>query len=127
MAPVTDWNAILRDEAAGYAGVAMANIVREFPTVFFHYMQDAGDMPERPRVLTPVFYGSLDWHSCVEMHWVLVRLLRVAGDEVPGEEIRSALNAQLTPEGLGREAEYARLSGTGLRHYGWGWALTLMH
>ena len=46
---------------------------------------------------------------------------------MPAAEIRSALDAQFTPDGLRAEAEYARLSGTGLRHYGWGWALSLAH
>ena len=122
-----EWLDRLRPEAGGYAGLALENIAREFPALVSALMTAPGQFPSRPRDRTPVFYGSFDWHSCVEMHWVLVRLLRMAPDEVPGEEIRSALNAQLTPEGLGREAEYARLSGTGLRHYGWGWALTLMH
>src|SRR6202167_613989 len=111
MPPPADWGTILRDEAAAYAGVAMANIGRQCPTVFFHYMQDAGALPERPRVLTPVFYGSLDWHSCVEMHWVLVRLLRVAGDAVPAAEIRAALDAQFTAPGLRAEAEFMAASG----------------
>ena len=90
-------------------------------------MTGPGQFPSRPRDRTPVFYGSFDWHSCVEMHWVLVRLLKVAGDAVPAAEIRAALDAQFTAEGLRAEAGYAGLSGTGLRHYGWGWALTLMH
>ena len=122
-----EWLDRLRPEAGGYARLALENITREFPALVSTLMTAPGQFPSRPRDRTPVFYGSFDWHSCVEMHWVLVRLLRLAPDEVPAEEIRSALNAQLTPEGLGREAEYARLSGTGLRHYGWGWALTLMH
>ena len=122
-----EWLDRLRPEAGGYARLALENITREFPALVSALMTAPGQFPSRPRDRTPVFYGSFDWHSCVEMHWVLVRLLRMAPDVVPGEEIRSALNAQLTPEGLGREAEYARQSGTGLRHYGWGWALTLMH
>jgi hypothetical protein len=122
-----EWLDRLRPEAGGYARLALENITREFPALVSALMTAPGQFPSRPRARTPVFYGSFDWHSCVEMHWVLVRLLRMAPDVVPGEEIRSALNAQLTPEGLDREAAYARLSGTGLRHYGWGWALALMH
>ena len=113
-----EWLDRLRPEAGGYARLALENITREFPALVSALMTGPGQFPSRPRDRTPVFYGSFDWHSCVEMHWVLVRLLRMAPDVVPGEEIRSALNAQLTPEGLDREAAYARLSGTGLRHYG---------
>ncbi|MGD0685542.1 MAG: DUF2891 family protein, partial [Streptosporangiaceae bacterium] len=80
---VPGWSRMLRDGAAAYAGVALANIAREFPAGFFHVMTGPGDLPGRPRERTPVFFGSFDWHSCVEMHWLLVRLLRVAGDVVP--------------------------------------------
>ena len=122
-----EWLDRLRPEAGGYARLALRNITREFPALVSALMTAPGQFPSRPRDRTPVFYGSFDWHSCVEMHWVLVRLLRVAADAVPAAEIRSALDAQFTPEGLSEEAEYAQLSGTGLRQYGWGWALTLMH
>ncbi len=121
------WLDRLGPEVGGYARLALENISREFPNLVSALMTAPGQFPSRPRDRTPVFYGSFDWHSCVEMHWVLVRLLRVAADAVPAAEIRSVLDAQFTPDGLAREADYARLSGTGLRHYGWGWALTLTH
>jgi hypothetical protein len=113
--------------ADGYARLALENIGREYPTLVSALMTGPGQFPARPRDRTPVFFGSFDWHSCVEMHWVLVRLLKTVPDAVPAAEIRSALDAQFTAEALRAEAEYARLSGTGLRHYGWGWALTLTH
>ena len=122
-----EWLDRLRPELDGYARLALENITREFPTLVSALMTGPGEFPRRPRDRTPVFYGSFDWHSCVEMHWVLVRLLKVAPGAVPGAEIRAALDAQFTPEGLRKEADYAALSGTGLRHYGWGWALTLAH
>ncbi len=71
---------ILGEQAAAYAEVAVANIGREFPSHLVHLMTEPGDFPARPAERTPVFYGSLDWHSCVEMHWLLVRLLRLAGN-----------------------------------------------
>src|ERR1700734_1358804 len=86
-----------------------------------------GQFPDRPRDRTPVFYGSFDWHSCVEMHWVLVRLLKVAAGAVPATEVRAALDAQFTPEGLLREAEFITGGGRSERPYGWGWALSLIH
>jgi hypothetical protein len=123
-----DWNQTLRDEAAGYAGVALANIGREFPTMVFHVMSGPDDLPGRPRNTTPVFYGSFDWHSCVEMHWLLVRLLRAAGGVVPAADIRTALDRQFTPDGLAAEAAaVAGRTGAGQRPYGWGWALSLVH
>jgi Protein of unknown function (DUF2891) len=118
----------LKDHAAGYAGVAVANIGREFPSHLVHLMTGPGDFPARPSERTPVFYGSLDWHSCVEMHWLLVRLLRLAGDCVPAGEIRELLDAQFTADKLVAEASF--VAGTDGRHerpYGWAWALALVH
>jgi len=123
-----DWAAVLRREAAGYARVALDNIGREFPTVARHLMTGPDDLPRRPRELTPVFYGSFDWHSCVEMHWLLVRLLRVAGDVVAAAEIRSALDAQFADAGLAAEAAPIASGNGGFQFpYGWSWALALVH
>src|ERR1700720_4588923 len=97
---------MLRSEAAGYAKVALANIGREFPAISCQMLTGPDDQPVRPRERMPVFYGSLDWHSCVEMHWLLVRLLRAAGDVVPAAEIRAALDAQLTEAGLAAETAF---------------------
>jgi hypothetical protein len=122
------WGELLRGEAAGYASAALANIKHEFPAGVHHTMTKPGDFPYRPRVRTPVFYGSFDWHSCVEMHWVLVRLLRVCAAAVPGSEIRVALSAQFNAMALAAEAEFiVSRDGLGQRPYGWGWALALAH
>jgi hypothetical protein len=119
---------ILGEQAAAYADVAMANIGREFPSHLVHLMTEPGDFPARPAERTPVFYGSLDWHSCVEMHWLLVRLLRLAGDSVPAGQIRDLLHGQFTADKLAAEASF--VTGTDGRHerpYGWAWALALVH
>jgi hypothetical protein len=118
---------ILHEQAAAYAEVAVANISREFPSLLVHLMSGPGDFPARPAARTPVFYGSLDWHSCVEMHWLLVRLLRLAGDLVPAGEIRELLDAQFTDK-LAVEADFvASVDGQPERPYGWAWALALVH
>ena len=122
-----EWRGLLRAEAGSYARLALANIAREFPSYVIVLMNGPGEFPVRPRDRTPVFFGSLDWHSCVEMHWVLVRLLKVAGDAVPAAEIRAALDAQFTARGLRAEAEFMAASGGSERPYGWCWALTLAH
>ncbi len=123
-----NWHLILRERAAGYARVASANIEREFPSHILHTMSGPGDFPHRPADRTPVFFGSLDWHSCVEMHWLLVRLLRIAPDAVPADEIRALLRAQFTAEKLRAEAEFVTgRSGRSERPYGWAWALALVH
>jgi hypothetical protein len=91
-------------------------------------MTAPGDFPFRPKARTPAFYGSYDWHSCVEMHWLLLRLLRIAEDVIPAKQIRSVLNAHFRPVALAAEKEFiASRNGLGERPYGWGWALALVH
>ena len=119
MEMASEWERTLRANAAGYARVALENIAREFPADVHHTMHAPDDFPHRPRTRTPVFFGSFDWHSCVEMHWLLVRLLRIAEDVVPGKEIRSVLNAHFRPVALAAEAEFiASREGLGERPYG---------
>jgi Protein of unknown function (DUF2891) len=112
--------------AEGLAQVALANIEREFPHSESVFQNAAVPIP-RPRDLHPAFYGSLDWHSCVEMHWVLVRLLRLVPDRVPEGQARAALEKHLSAEALADEARFFadpdRQSAE--RPYGWGWALRL--
>src|SRR5258708_32941889 len=91
-------------------------------------MTEPGDFPSRPRERNPVFYGSFDWHSCVEMHWVLVRLLRVLPADVPVAEMRQALNEHFTQAGLEHEARFMGdpANNLGQRPYGWGWAVQIV-
>jgi Protein of unknown function (DUF2891) len=122
-----DWQVLLREHADGYARIAMENIEREFPAHVMHMMAGPGDFPQRPADRSPVFFGSLDWHSCVEMHWVLVRLLRQLPELVPAAEIRALLDSQFDAAKLAAEAEFVG-SGDGRseRPYGWAWALALV-
>ena len=124
----TECRNILHEQAAAYARLALTNIGREFPSLLIRMMTGPGDFPHRPADRTPVFYGSLDWHSCVEMHWLLVRLLRLAAPAVPADEIRAALDAQFTAEKAAAEARFvASDDGRFERPYGWAWALALVH
>lgn len=117
---------VVAKRAADWSAVGLANIRREYPNDLRHTMTGAEDRP-RPREIHPAFYGSFDWHSCVEMHWMLVRLLRSAPDAVPQAEIRAALDAHLTPDSLSTEAAYLAQRRYWQRPYGWGWALMLAH
>jgi hypothetical protein len=116
----------LAERAGAYARVALENIEREFPHAEGLYQSEPGPVP-RPRELHPAFYGSLDWHSCVEMHWVLVRLLRLAPDRVPEDEVGTALERHLSAAALAAEARYFADPDhqSSERPYGWGWALRL--
>jgi hypothetical protein len=114
------------DRADGYARTILSTITQEYPNDLRHTMRDADDRPT-PREIHPAFYGSFDWHSCVEMHWALVRLLRLAPDRLPVDEIRSVLNAHLNPDALAQEADYLDAHPGFSRPYGRGWALALVH
>ena len=64
---------MLRERAAGYVPVALENITREYPNMPYFIATGSGPYPSH-REFHPAFYGSFDWHSCVEMHWTVVRL-----------------------------------------------------
>ena len=116
----------LAECAEAYARVALANIEREFPHSEGLHQTEPGPVP-RPREAHPAFYGSLDWHSCVEMHWILVRLLRLFPDRIPADEARKALETHLSADALAAEARFFANpdNQSGERPYGWGWALRL--
>ena len=67
----------LRAHAGAYAETALRCVQREYPHLPMVYATKPGPYPQH-RDDHPAFYGALDWHSAVEMHWVLVRLLRLA-------------------------------------------------
>ena len=119
----------LRAAAPAYAQVALDTIGREFPGDAWHTWRTAGDAPPRPRERTPVFWGSYDWHSSVEMHWVVVRLLRLVPDAFAAADARTALDARFEPAALVREAAFIADPDNRNRErpYGWGWALALAH
>lgn len=112
----------IEDVAGEYARIAVANIATEFPHATQHVVRGPGE-PSRPRDLHPAFHGSYDWHSCVEMHWLLVRLL----DEAPARvgPVRETLDHTLTGEALAAETAYLRANPSFERPYGWAWAMAL--
>jgi Protein of unknown function (DUF2891) len=80
-----------------------------------------------PHEIHPSFYGCYDWHSAVEMHWALVRLLRTQPDTARAAQIRAVLDEHLTAERIAVEASYFETRRAFKRPYGWGWALMLAH
>ena len=114
------------EAAAGFARVALANIVREYPRHVQHFVSDAAEeMNERK--LHPAFYGSYDWHSAVHMHWLLVRVLRLYPVSRMAPRIADALDPHLTPGNIQAELAYYEGSAgrTFERPYGWAWLLEL--
>ena len=119
----------LRPLAAAYAHVAMTTIAREFPGDAWHTWRSPDDAPPRPSARTPVFWGSYDWHSSVEMQWVLVRLLRLLPDAFAAAAARAALEVRFDGGALALEAAFIADPDNRNRErpYGWGWALALAH
>jgi hypothetical protein len=117
---------LLGHVAGGYAATIVGAVQQEYPNDLHHPMTSPHDRP-RPREIHPAFYGCYDWHSCVEMHWALVRLLRLAPDAVPARDVRTVLHDHLTADALTTEAAYFVGHPGFERPYGWGWALLLAH
>src|SRR6476469_9098406 len=90
---------ILRENAPAYVDMALVNIVREYPHMPW-FVASGPESYRTHKAFHPAFYGCLDWHSCVELHWVSVRLLRLCPDRVNGAAARDELNALLTTENL---------------------------
>lgn len=116
----------LEQVAATYAKSILHSIQQEYPNQMQHMMTGPDDRPT-PREAHPAFYGCFDWHSSVELHWVLIRLLRLVPHAFDTTETMKVLNAHLTPETLAKEAAYMRARPRFERPYGWGWALTFVH
>ena len=95
-------------QAAAFAAVALANVVREYPRHIAHLLTHAGE-EVHPRKIHPAFYGSYDWHSAVHMHWLLARLLRL----FPGleGEIAALFERHFTRENIGAELAFFRSPG----------------
>ena len=116
--------ATLAGAAPAYAGVALRNIAREYPNHAGLGVSGPGQYRE-PHERHPAFFGSFDWHSAVEMHWVLVRLLRVVPDAVDHGPVRAALDRQLTVANLRGELAWCVEHPGFERPYGWAWLLML--
>jgi hypothetical protein len=123
---MTKSHSLTEEQAARFAGVALAGIAREYPNYPGHLLTHLDDL-QSPRRLHPAFYGCYDWHSAVHSHWLLVRLLRRFPRLSQAVAIRSALDQHLTAENLLVEADYFRQPQRQSfeRPYGWTWLLKL--
>jgi len=110
-----------------FASLAMKCIQKPFPYKSGHVIQDSSDN-DLPKILHPAFYGCFDWHSSVHGHWMLVRLLKFFPEMDNAQEIRHALNTNLSKQNLDAEASYFDRNGTKSweRTYGWAWLLKLV-
>jgi len=110
--------------AAGYAASIQAGIDREYPYGYRRHLRGPDDLV-LPRAAHPAFYGCFDWHSAVEMHWALVRLVRLVPDAFDSDRARTVLGRHLTPANLAGETAVLATDPGFERPYGWAWALTL--
>jgi len=111
---------------AQFARLALAHVEREYPNLLYHVLSGDADIAS-PRALHPVFYGSMDWHSCVHGYWLLATVLRRAPRLELCAEIRALFDRQLTPAKIAAEIAYfdRPLRGIFERPYGWAWLLML--
>jgi hypothetical protein len=113
---------------AAYAHAALENVRREFPNFVMHLATDASACADmRPSSLHPLFFGSYDWHSCVHMHWSLVRLLNLHPGSTEAKAISSWLDRQFSSGRATQEVGYFEKYGNKVweRPYGWAWLLKL--
>jgi hypothetical protein len=116
------------DEAAAarFAALALKCLHQEYPNhVSLTLNSDADARP--PRLLTPAFYGCLDWHSDVHGHWLLVRLLRLYPSAPFAAQARAELARSFTAQNIEAEVSYLREAGrvSFERPYGLAWLLQL--
>lgn len=123
-----DRDAMLRHNAGAYLDIALQNIQLEYPHMPW-FVATGPESYKTHRELHPAFYGSFDWHSCVEMHWVAVRLLRTHRGLASEERARQVLNDLLAETNLAHEIVFFRNPSQRSfeRPYGWGWLLKLHH
>ena len=112
--------------ASKFAGLALAHVRREYPNLLYHILNGPQDV-KQPRELYPVFFGSMDWHSCVHGYWLLATVLRVFPTIVEADEIGRLFDDQLTAAKVIGEVEYLNqpLREIFERPYGWAWLLML--
>ena len=117
---------MLAEHADRWIDLAIDNIEREYPYMPWMVVEGPGALPSH-RDLHPAFFGSFDWHSCVEMYWVAVRLMRLAPGTSAEAPAREAIDRYLTDEHIATENAFFTAPATRNfeRPYGWGWLLAL--
>ena len=122
----TEKSALQPVAAARFAALALACVHQEYPNKIAHTLRSEADVAA-PHVLTPAFYGCLDWHSSVHGHWLLTRLLRLSPQAPFAAAARAALAQSLTEANIAIETAYWRADGRASfeRPYGLAWLLTL--
>jgi hypothetical protein len=117
---------LTKDLAARFARLTLGHIGREYPHKLDHVLASAADA-QTPSELHPIFFGSLDWHSCVHGWWQLLRIARLHPELPEAAAIRARADDMLVPSKVAGELRYLeRTHSDGFeRPYGWAWLLAL--
>jgi hypothetical protein len=126
MAQSNDSLTLTQAQASSLAKLPLKCVRKEYPNKLDHVMNDKGEVLS-PKTLHPAFYGCFDWHSSVHGHWMLVRLLKTFPNLPEANEIRAALNENLSAENISGEIAYLKQGSRQSfeRTYGWAWLLKL--
>jgi hypothetical protein len=114
------------DAAAADRLVALIlpSLHREYPNKIGHVLHSDADVGS-PRALTPMFFGSFDWHSSVHSHWSLVRLLARFPNAAWAGEVDAALDRSFTADNARGELAYLADRARFEMPYGIAWLLRL--
>ncbi len=114
------------DIGARFSAMALGHVTREYPNALTHTLAKPEDA-RTPSELHPIFYGSVDWHSCVHGYWLMARLLRLFPNQAQTASVRALFDRQIVPEKVAGECAYfAAATARGFeRPYGWAWLLKL--
>jgi hypothetical protein len=118
--------ALTSEVASRFAKLALSHIAREYPNLLYHVL-NGPDGIRSPRELHPIFFGSMDWHSCVHGYWLLATVLRLYPESPESAEIRHLFEGQFTADKVRIELNYLDepLRTIFERPYGWAWLLML--
>ena len=113
-------------EANKLAELPLSCINTEYPNKLGQTLASKADIAQ-PNELHPAFYGCFDWHSSVHGHWSLVSLLKQFPDLDKAEDIKEALQRNLSKENIEAEIAYFKKKQnlSYERTYGWAWLLKL--
>jgi hypothetical protein len=116
-------------DAAALCRVALDSVDREWPYRPDLWLDSAADLA-LPRDQHPLFHTSYDWHSCVHMHWTLLRLLRLHGGALDAglrQAIVAHFDRRFTGDAVAGECALFERPGYRAfeRPYGWAWLLEL--
>ena len=114
------------ETAETWLKLALDNIRLEYPHFAWIVATTPGDYALH-REKHPTFFGSFDWHSCVEMYWVAARLLRLFPGLPSEREAIELIDELLTGENIAIETAFCAANPGFERPYGWGWLLKLQH